>query len=124
MANSKRILVAEDNEDLALLVAEHLEESGHVVRVAYDGFKALELAETFAPELAILDIGLPGIGGNQVALKLTERVGDKRIRLFAVTGSESDEDRALAFEAGFEKYFVKPIMPETIEEAVDGLEEL
>ncbi len=116
--NSKRILLAEDNEDLALLIAEHLTDCGHSVVVAHDGPTALELSQSFEPEFAILDMGLPGFGGYELAQALHGQGSRNKVRLFAVTGRERDQDRARARAAGFEKYFVKPVLPEALEKAI------
>jgi len=123
MINSKRILLVEDNEDLALLLSENLEERGHTVRVAHDGVSALKIARDFVADLAILDLGLPGIDGCELALQLLALRPDHEPRLFAVSGFGSDEDRAVAKQVGFERYFVKPVMPQVLERAVDELEE-
>jgi DNA-binding response OmpR family regulator len=123
MINSKRILLVEDNEDLALLLSENLEERGHTVRVAHDGVSALRIAQEFEADLAILDMGLPGISGCDLAKQLRTLRPHHVPRLFAVSGFGSDQDRAMAKEIGFERYFVKPVMPQVLERAVDELEE-
>src|SRR6187399_2183683 len=106
MTNSKRILLVEDNEDLALLLMESLAELGHSVRMAHDGLTALRIAETFDAELAILDLSIPGIHGLDLARKLTELHPEERgPRLFALSGYDAPSDRELARQAGFERYF-------------------
>lgn len=122
MTTSKRILLVEDNEDLALLLQEILEDRGHTVRMALDGVTALDIADTFETELAILDLGIPGINGLELARKLAEQHPERRApHLFALTGFDDPHDRELAKQAGFEKFFVKPLMPDTLENAVDEL---
>lgn len=122
MTISKRILLVEDNEDLALLLQELLEEQGHTVRMALDGFTALDIANTFDTELAILDLGIPGIGGLELARKLIDLRPGHAPHLFALTGFDDAQDRALAKQAGFEKFFVKPLMPDVLENAVAELD--
>jgi len=124
MTNSKRILLVEDNEDLALLLSESLADRGHTVRMALDGLTALKLAQGLDIELAILDLGIPGINGLELARKLTElHAGRNAPRLFALSGFDAPSDRELAREAGFEKYFVKPFLPDALEKAVDALDQ-
>jgi DNA-binding response OmpR family regulator len=122
MTTSKRILLVEDNEDLALLLQEILEERGHTVCMALDGMTALDIAHTFDAELAILDLGIPGINGLDLARKLAVLHPDRKApHLFALTGFDDPNDRQLAKQAGFEKFFVKPLLPDVLEHAVDEL---
>ncbi len=121
MTQSKRILLVEDNEDLATLLAETLRESGHTVRVALDGLTALEIVSSFEAELAILDLGIPGIDGLELARRLHQIPDREPPRLFALSGYDERRDRELAAEVGFEKYFVKPFLPEALDRAVAEL---
>jgi DNA-binding response OmpR family regulator len=124
MTNSKRILLVEDNEDLAVLLSESLADRGHTVRMALDGLTALKIAEGFDTEVAILDLGIPGINGLELARALTElHAGRSTPRLVALSGFDAPSDRQLAREAGFEKYFVKPFLPDVLEKAVDELDQ-
>jgi len=124
MAHAKRILLVEDNEDLALLLLESLADKGHTVRMAHDGVTALDIAEQFDAELAILDLGVPGINGLELARKLSRPPAGRRSpRLFAVTGFDDESDREHARQAGFEKFFVKPLLPDALERAITELEE-
>jgi CheY-like chemotaxis protein len=116
---ARRVLVVDDNEDLASLVGELLQELGHRVEVAHDGAAALELAARFEPNIALLDIGLPGMDGYQLARALRElRQGD--IRLIAVTGFAQEADRKLSEEAGFCGHLVKPVKPDMLAQMIDG----
>jgi CheY-like chemotaxis protein len=124
MTHSKRILLVEDNEDLATLLSETLADSGHTVRTAFDGLSALEIATSFDAQLAILDLGIPGIDGIELARRLGELPGRVAPRLIALSGYDELGDRELARQAGFEKYFVKPFLPEALEKAVAELEEV
>jgi signal transduction histidine kinase len=105
----QRILVIDDNTDVADMVAELLREQGHTVEVAYDGAAALRLAETFRPQTALVDIGLPIMDGYELAANLRERLGASCPRLIAVTGYGQARDRAQSHAAGFDLHLVKPV---------------
>ena len=104
-----RILVVDDNEDSAEMLARLLNRSGHDVRTAYTGPAALDVAAAQFPDVVLLDIGLPGINGYEVArrLRLLPRLND--VRIIAMTGYGQDADRQLAREAGFDSHLTKPI---------------
>jgi CheY-like chemotaxis protein len=105
---ARRVLVVDDNRDTAESLGELLSALGHEVRVAYDGAGALEVAASgFGPEVALLDLGLPGMDGYQLAGALRERV--PAVRLIAITGYGQDQDRARASAAGFDRHLVKPV---------------
>jgi signal transduction histidine kinase len=101
-----RVLVVDDNQDGAEILAETLRELGHVVEIAHDGPSALEIAQRFRPQLALLDIGLPVMDGYELAGHLRE-LGP--IRLVAVTGYGQETDRRRSQEAGFSAHLVKPV---------------
>lgn len=105
----RRILVADDNEDSANSIAMLLRIQGHEVRVAYDGQQALDEAAAFAPDVAVLDIGLPKMNGYDVARCLRANDPARHLLLVAMTGWGQDEDRRRAQEAGFDHHFVKPV---------------
>jgi CheY-like chemotaxis protein len=100
---SKRVLVVDDNEDAAELLREILSCLGHRVEVAYDGATALKLAESFRPEVALLDIGMPVMNGYELAARLRKGAGPTP-RLIAITGYGAD---AMAGE-GFDQHLIKP----------------
>ncbi|MDI1446394.1 ATP-binding protein [Polyangium sp. 6x1] len=104
-----RILVVDDNEDAAVLLAESLGSLGHETQVASDGPSALRLAEKFRPDIALLDIGLPVMDGYELAHRLRERPELERLRLIAVTGYGQESDRSLSRKAGFDAHLVKPV---------------
>jgi signal transduction histidine kinase/ActR/RegA family two-component response regulator len=108
-SNARRILIVDDNQDAAELLAEVFELAGHTVRVAHDGKRALEVAEEFEPECVMLDIGLPLIDGYEVARRLRERDGDRRRTLVAMTGYGQEDDVRRALDAGFDRHLVKPV---------------
>ncbi|HEY0195259.1 MAG TPA: ATP-binding protein [Kofleriaceae bacterium] len=105
----RRILIVDDNEDAAIMLAEYLDAMGNTTRVAHDGLQALRMLDEFTPELALLDIGLPVMDGYELALQLRARLGHDRLTLIAVTGYGQDSDRQRAKEAGFDAHLVKPI---------------
>jgi CheY-like chemotaxis protein len=104
-----RILVVDDNVDLARGLARLLEIRGHEVQVAYDGPTGLDKAKKSKPEVVLLDIGLPGMDGYQVAAHLRREETIKDATLIAISGYGQEEDLRLAKEAGFDHHLVKPI---------------
>jgi CheY-like chemotaxis protein len=108
-AHQNRILVVDDNVDGADSLAVLLRLSGHEVSLAHDGPAALDLARAFRPEIVLLDIGLPGMDGFEVARRLRGNEPTRDAILVAVTGYGRDEDRARSQEAGFDYHLVKPI---------------
>ena len=112
----KRILVVDDNTDAAELMAELFERGGHQTAVAHDGPSALELAATFAPQIAILDIGLPVMDGYELARRLRDQQG--AIHLIALTGYGQATDRERALAAGFNVHLVKPVNPDALRAAL------
>jgi len=105
----KRVLVVDDNPDIAETLALLLEHFGHTVTVAHDGPAALQKAEEVDPEVILLDIGLPGMDGYEVARRLRKDPRLGHVILAAVTGYGQDQDRRVAIEAGFNKHFTKPV---------------
>ena len=108
---SRRILVVDDNEDAAVSLSLLLEIWGHVVFTAHDGTSALRLAGELMPDLALLDIGMPGLDGYEVARRIRQAPWGKDIKLVAITGWGQPRDKQLAFEAGFNHHLTKPIDP-------------
>lgn len=104
----RRVLVVDDNEDAATSLAALLAHEGHEVRVAHAGEEALALAFEFEPEAVLLDIGMPGMSGLEVARQLRRRMGTG-VRLIAVTGWGQAQDRELTREAGFDFHLTKPV---------------
>jgi signal transduction histidine kinase/CheY-like chemotaxis protein len=105
----RRILVVDDNEDAAELLASALEVMGHTTRVAHDGPEALKLAAEFDPELALLDIGLPVMDGYELARRFHDHPDLRRVPLVAVTGYGQPSDRERSEAAGFDAHLVKPV---------------
>ena len=112
-----KVLVADDNRDAADTLARILAVYGHEVRVAYDGHAALDECRRFAPHVAVLDVGMPGADGYEVARSL--RDGEAaRPKLIALTGWGQEHDRHRAFEAGFDHHLTKPADPQAVHELI------
>ena len=103
-----RVLVVDDNVDLANSLAMLLEMSGHEVRIFHDGPSALEAALLYRPDVVLLDIGLPGFDGFEVARRIRQQSALKNIVLVAMTGYARDTERQRSLEAGFDHHLVKP----------------
>jgi two-component system CheB/CheR fusion protein len=110
-ARPVRVLVVEDNVDAAESLATLLRLWGHDVHVVHDGLDALDAARDYRPEVVLLDIGLPGLDGYQVAERLRDEVGLDQALLVAMTGYGQPEDRRRSREAGIHHHFVKPVEP-------------
>ena len=114
-AAAHRVMVADDNEDAADSLAMSLELAGREVCVARGGRAALSLAQTFRPDVAIIDIGMPDLNGYEVARQLRGEPWGAEISLVALTGWGRDDDRQQAKDAGFDRHITKPVNPETID---------
>jgi signal transduction histidine kinase len=99
---ARRVLVVDDNRDAAESLAALLKKMGHEVDLAFDGPAALEAARHFKPDLVLMDIGLPGLSGYEVAQRIREQPELREVVLVAVTGWGQEEDRRRAREAGFD----------------------
>ncbi|MDP2273474.1 MAG: ATP-binding protein [Archangium sp.] len=108
-STGRRVLVVDDNEDAADLLAYALQNIGYQTRTAYDGASALRVVDSFRPDVALLDIGLPVMNGYELAQKLRALVELRPLRLVALTGYGQDRDRDRAREAGFDAHVVKPV---------------
>jgi PAS domain S-box-containing protein len=108
-ASGQRVLIVDDNCDAADLLAEALAEAGFCTRTAYDGPSALTAAGEFAPDVALLDMGLPVMDGYELARRLRDSERGRAMRLVAVTGYGQGSDRMAARAAGFDEHFIKPI---------------
>jgi len=111
MAEGVRVLVAEDHPDTALSLAFMLGLEGYQVHLARDGLAAVQAAAGYRPDVAIVDIGLPGMDGYEVARRLRQEPGLGPLLLIALTGHGREEDIRRGREAGFDHYLVKPVEP-------------
>jgi two-component system CheB/CheR fusion protein len=112
---ARRVLIVEDHTDAAQTLADLLELWGHEVRVALDGPMAIEAAAEFLPDVVLIDIGLPGMDGYEVARRLRREPVHSRTRLLALTGYGKVEDRRRSREAGFQWHLTKPVNPGELE---------
>jgi len=114
----KRVLIVDDNEDAAQLLGDLARMSGHEISIAHDPAAAIRAVTEFAPDVAVLDIGLPGMDGYQLAAQV--RALSTSCRLVALTGYGQDRDRERAAGAGFDAHFVKPIAIRDFLRVLDG----
>ena len=105
----RRVLVADDNEDSAETLALLLQALGNEVRAVHDGQRAVEEAESFRPDVALLDIGMPGLDGYAAARLIRSQPWGQAVVLIALTGWGLDEDVQKAREAGFDRHLLKPV---------------
>jgi CheY-like chemotaxis protein len=104
-----KIVIAEDNKDAREMLRMLLSLAGHEVYEVGNGPEAVEIIRTTAPDIALVDVGLPGFDGYEVARRVRATMGARSVLLAAVTGYGQPEDRELALEAGFDLHVVKPI---------------
>jgi CheY-like chemotaxis protein len=117
-----RILIVEDNLDTAESLRLLLEVHGHKVRVVADsGTVAIEMALAHRPDVALIDIGLPGMDGYEVAKGMRLQPALRPATLVALTGYGRDQDRSAAIAAGFDHYLVKPVEPDDLEKLIQRL---
>ena len=110
----RRVLIADDNRDAAESLAMLLQMEGHEVTVVHDGREAVTAFEKMRPDAALLDIGMPGLNGYEIARIIRRAPHGRDITLVAVTGWGQDNDKAQATEAGFNHHFTKPVEPDAI----------
>jgi PAS domain S-box-containing protein len=117
----RRILVADDNADAAESLAQVLRLMGNEVLTVADGVEAVEAAPGFAPDLVVLDIGMPRLNGYEACRRLRELDGGGELVIIAVTGWGQEEDRARSREAGFDLHLTKPVEPLAVESLLAAL---
>jgi signal transduction histidine kinase/ActR/RegA family two-component response regulator len=120
-AARRRILVADDNRDAAETLAEMLRMSGHEVSIALDGEQALQSFRTLHPDAALLDIGMPGMTGNEVAQAIRALPEGRDAMLVAITGWGQDRDREATRHAGFDHHLTKPVDPDRLEAFLESV---
>jgi CheY-like chemotaxis protein len=114
----QRVLLVDDNMDSSEPLSLLLQAKGHETRIAVEGQEAIEMADEFLPDCVILDLGLPGIDGYEVARRLRERPYAAKLILVALTGWAGKDVRVKAAEAGFDYHLVKPVNLEELERIV------
>lgn len=111
-----RVLVVDDNRDSAEMLALLVSMQGHDTDRAFDGMSAIDVAERFRPDVVLLDVGLPGMNGYEVARELRRRPHLGEPRIVAITGWGQVEDRERALAAGCDHHITKPADPVAIEQ--------
>jgi len=111
---ARRILIVEDNADARAMLRHLLEAAGHEVHEASDGRQGLAMALSLRPDVALIDLGLPGLDGYEIARQLRASDDRRNILLVAVTGYGSPEDRERSLLAGFDVHLVKPVDPDML----------
>ncbi len=111
----RRVLVVEDNLDTVHTLARVLQEMGHVVDYAINGYAAMELARRFKPDFILLDLGLPGMDGFELCRRLKRDEGLATTRFIAITGYAQEEYRQRSRDAGFDLHLTKPLDPRVLE---------
>jgi len=114
--NRLRVLVVDDNVDTTLSFSILLRALGHEVITANDGIKAVQATNDFNPDVVLLDIGLPGMTGYEVAKRIRQHPAFKDIVLIALTGYGQDSDRQASLQAGFNHHLVKPARLDQVEQ--------
>ena len=118
---ARRVLIVDDNPDAAAILAKAIAGAGHEVRTVGDGPTALRLVETFVPDVALLDIGLPVMDGYELAGLLRRLPSLSRTSLVALTGYAGDGDRQRSLAGGFNEHFAKPLPLSRVLECIDRL---
>jgi len=117
---TRRIVIADDNDDSAQSFAMLLSFSGHEVKIAHDGAEALDVVRSFRPDVAFLDIGMPVLTGYEVAQAVRAEPWGSEVTLIAVTGWGQPDDKLRAHTAGFDRHLVKPIDPDEVDRLLDS----
>ncbi|MEZ6073659.1 MAG: ATP-binding protein [Pirellulales bacterium] len=114
----RRVLIIEDNDDSRQMLEALLRMDGYDVTVASNGITGVEAIRTHSPEVALIDIGLPGLDGYQVARRVRNELSNSTVKLVALTGYGRQSDRHAVMEAGFDEHLVKPVAPEDLARAL------
>jgi CheY-like chemotaxis protein len=109
------VLIADDNRDAAEILAMLLDQSGYAVQLAFTGPDAYARAAEHRPQAAILDIGMPGLSGYEVAQRIRAQSWGASMLLIALTGWGQDDDKRKAVAAGFNHHLTKPVDPDALE---------
>ena len=118
--SAKKILIVDDNADAVQSLAVLLTLTGYTIKTASDGHEALRQLETFTPDIAILDIGLPGMDGYELAAAIRVLPSSAKIKLIALTGYGQAGDREKAQQAGFDRHLVKPVEFDSLRQSLEG----
>src|SRR5262245_37843759 len=115
-AMDERVLVVDDSRDTADSLAKLIEAFGYQAMPVYDGQQAVEVAATFAPDMALIDLGMPGLDGFETVSRIRQQRGSTHVILVAVTGWTREEDKRKAYECGFDLHVAKPMTNEALKE--------
>ncbi len=118
---ARRVLVVDDNRDAAESLAVFLQLGGHTVKTAYDGIEAIEAAESFRPDLILLDIGMPNLNGYEACRRIRDTAWGKNMTVIAQTGWGQEDDKRRTRDAGFDDHLVKPVDPISVMKLVAAL---
>jgi PAS domain S-box-containing protein len=116
--NKRRVLVVDDNQDAAESLGMLLEMENCTVSIAFDGEQALEALDSFKPDIALLDIGMPGMNGYELARRMRDTPRGREIMLVALTGWGQAEDKKRAADAGFDEHLTKPVDPDLLSRVI------
>jgi DNA-binding response OmpR family regulator len=111
-----RVLVVDDNRDAADTLANAITAFGYEAKAVYDGNQAIAEAATFLPDMALIDIGMPGLDGYETVSRLRQQRVSTYIIMVAVTGWTGEQHRRRAYDCGFDLYIVKPMSVDTLRE--------
>ena len=112
--NPRRLLIVEDHPDVAESLALILRCDDHEVRIAHDGPAALQVLNKFKPDVVLLDVGLPGMDGYQVARRMREEASESNLTIIALSGYGQAEDHSQSMQAGCDAHVVKPVHPNVL----------
>jgi CheY-like chemotaxis protein len=112
----ERILVVDDERDAADSLVRLIQVLGYEAKAAYDGEEALREVASYAPDMALIDIGMPGLNGFETVSRIRQQRGNATMILVAVTGWTREEDQRKAYDAGFDLHVAKPMTVETLKE--------
>jgi len=121
-ANRRRVLVVDDNADVAVSLAELLDMLGHEARMAHDGIEAVEKAEAFRPDVILMDIGMPKLSGHAACRRIRAQPWGQYVVLVACTGWGQEDDKRKAAEAGFDFHLTKPIGTADLQRVLNSCE--
>jgi CheY-like chemotaxis protein len=116
----RRILVVDDEAEMAMLFASLIEANGHQTMVVHDGPSALAAVRSFGPDVVILDLGLPEMDGYEIARRIREEHADEKILLIAATGYQRNDARLR--QAGFDQHILKPLDVQRLAALIAGLD--
>jgi CheY-like chemotaxis protein len=118
--NRRRVLIVEDNQDAGEMYRLLIELAGHEALLAENGRLGLELFKAASPDIALVDIGLPGMDGYEIARRFRAEPNGAAVFLAALTGYGSASDRARSRQAGFDLHLLKPVDPQMLQSVLDG----